>query len=380
MDMSVRDVIIIGAGPSGLSAAIAAKQRGLDYAVIEQGVLVNSIFRFPPQMVFFTTPELLEIGGLPFVSPFDKPTRSEALKYYRKVVDVHDLRIAYGEKVLSVTPGVGGSGKSGGSGLPAEARSAKGGDDAAFAIETESAGGERCTHHARNVVMAIGYFDRPVMLGVPGEDLPHVHHFYAEPHPFYRRRVVVVGGGNSAAESALELYRAGAHVTVVHRAPTLKSTIKYWVRPDIENRIKEGSIAAHFSALVREIRPHSVVIGPSGGASSVIPPEIAFPADGSAGFTAPSRPATTGEVEIPADAVYLLTGYRADAALLRHAGVTLNARDAPVHNAETFETNVPGLFVAGGAIAGVDTGTIFIENGRFHGEKIIQVIAGRASV
>ena len=340
--MSVRDVIIIGAGPSGLSAAIAAKRRDLDYQVLEQGVLVNSIFRFPPQMVFFTTPELLEIGGLPFVSPYDKPTRPEALKYYRKVVDAYDLQISYGEKVLSVEREAGGAGGVGGSGGSV--------GEHVFAIETQSANGVRRARHTRHVVMAIGYYDHPVMLGVPGEDLPHVHHYYAEPHPHYRQRVVIVGGGNSAAESALELYRAGAHVTIVHRAPALKSTIKYWVRPDVENRIKEGSIAARFEAHVTAIRRSSVIIR-SGGSG--------------------------GEEELPADAVYLLTGYRADADLLRHAGVTLNERDAPVHDPETFETNVPGLFVAGGAIAGVDTGTIFIENGRFHGEKIIEVIAGR---
>ncbi len=359
--MSVQDVIIIGAGPSGLSAAIAAKQRGLDYQVIEQGALVNSIFRFPPQMVFFTTPELLEIGGLPFVSPFDKPTRAEALKYYRKVVDVHDLRIEYGNKVLSV-----------------ERKSSGSGDEAAFVVETESVHGVRRTHHARHVVMAIGYFDHPVLLGIPGEALPHVHHYYGEPHPHYRQRVVIVGGGNSAAESALEMFRAGAHVTMVHRAATLKPTIKYWVRPDIENRIKEGSVAAHFGALIREIRSASVVITPAHAAPPPVPSDIAFPADGSKDFSAPVRPGLAGDIEIPADAVYLLTGYRADADLLRRAGVTLNERDAPVHDPATFETNVPGLFVAGGAIAGVDTGTVFIENGRFHGEKIIEVIASRA--
>jgi thioredoxin reductase (NADPH) len=351
---AVRDVIIVGAGPSGLSAAIAAKQRGLDYEVLEQGVLVNSIYRFPPQMVFFTTPELLEIGGLPFVSPFDKPTRTEALKYYRKVADAYDLRIAYGQKVLSV------------------ARA-----DHAFAIATASADGSQQTRLARNVVFAIGYYDHPVRLGIPGEDLPHVHHYYGEPHANYRRRVVIVGGGNSAAESALEMYRAGAHVTLVHRAATLKPTIKYWVRPDIENRIKEGSVAAYFSALVREIRPGSVVVVPSSTAPAPMPTDLAVPADGSKDFAAPARSALQGELEIPADAVYLLTGYRADAELMRRAGVTLNERDAPVHDPATFETNVPGVFVAGGAIAGVDTGTIFIENGRFHGEKIIQVIAGR---
>jgi thioredoxin reductase (NADPH) len=362
MNMSVRDVIIVGAGPSGLSAAIAAKQRDLDYLVLEQGVLVNSIYHFPPQMIFFTTPELLEIGGLPFVSPFDKPTRAEALKYYRKVVDVHDLQIVYQEQVLSVER---------------EAGDADGGGPV-FVVETQSASGVRRARYARHIVMAIGYYDHPVLLGVPGEDLPHVHHYYAEPHPHFRQRVVIVGGGNSAAESALEMFRAGAHVTIVHRAPTLKPTIKYWVRPDIENRIKEGSITAHFSAVIQEIRAGSIVIAPANAASPPPPPpDIAFPADGSEDFAAPQRSGPEGQLQIPADVVYLLTGYRADAALLKHAGVTLNDRDAPVHDPVTFETNVSGLFVAGGAIAGVDTGTIFIENGRFHGEKIIEAIAKR---
>ncbi len=334
--MSVRDLLIVGAGPSGLSAAIAAKRRGLDYQVVEQGVLVNSIYRFPPQMVFFTTPELLEIGGLPFMSPFEKPTRHEALNYYRKVVDTHDLQICYGEAVLSVEVE-----QDGGSddGQP---------QDRIFVVETRSNRGVRRARLARHVVMAIGYYDHPVLIGVPGEDLPHVHHYYGEPHPHYRQRVVIVGGGNSAAESALEMYRAGAHVTLVHRAPAHKSTIKYWVRPDIENRIKEGSVGARFGTCVTAITPTTILLdGPQ------------------------------GKEELPADAVYLLTGYRADTDLLVRAGVRLNERDAPVHDPVTFETNVPGLFVAGGAIAGVDTGTVFIENGRFHGEKIVEVIAGR---
>jgi bacillithiol disulfide reductase len=336
--MSVRDVIIVGAGPSGLSAAIAAKQRGLEYQVLEQGVLVNSIYHFPPQMVFFTTPELLEIGGLPFVSPYDKPTRAEALKYYRKVVDTYDLQIAYEETVLSVEREGDGTGGAGGAG---EA-------EHVFAVTTRSKRGVRRVRQARHVVMAIGYYDHPVLIGVPGEELPHVRHYYAEPHPHYRQRVVIVGGGYSAAESALEMFRAGAHVTVVHRAPALKSTIKYWVKPDIENRIKEGSIVARFGTCVTKITLTTILLdGPN------------------------------GKEELPADAVYLLTGYRADTDLLTRAGVTLNERDAPVHDPATFETNVPGLFVAGGAIAGVDTGTIFIENGRFHGEKIIEVIARR---
>jgi thioredoxin reductase (NADPH) len=329
--MPVRDIIIVGAGPSGLAAAITAKQHNLDYQILEQGVLVNSIFRFPPQMVFFTTPELLEIGGVPFMSPYEKPTRHEALNYYRKVVDKYDLSIAYDEAVTSISR-----------------ESANGDADSVFAIETQSSRGVRRVRHARFVVLAIGYFDRPVTLGIPGEDLPHVHHFFSEAHPYYRQRVVVVGGGNSAAESALELYRAGAHVTLIHRHAELKNTIKYWVRPDIENRIREESIAARLSTCVTEIRPTSVV---TRGAS--------------------------GTEEIPADAVFLLTGYRADSDLMARAGVTFNARNAPHHNPETFETNVPNLFVAGGAIAGDDTGTVFIENGRFHGAKIVEVIAAR---
>ena len=333
--MAVRDLIVIGAGPSGLSAAIAAKKRGLDYQVLEQGMLVNSIYRFPPQMVFFTTPELLEIGGLPLISPYDKPTRVEALRYYRRVVDAYDLQIAFEEKVLRIK---------------VETDDPHAGAPRLFAIDTVSLRGVRRVRHARYVVLAIGYFDHPNLLHVPGEDLPHVNHYYQEPYAFFRKRVVVVGGGNSAAEAALELFRAGALVTLVHRRSELKPTIKYWVRPDIENRIKEGSIVGRFDTTVVEIRPTTVLVrGPSGAE------------------------------ELPADAVLLLTGYRADSALMLDAGVELTERDAPRYNPETFETNVPGLFVAGGALAGVDTGTIFIENGRFHGETIVEVIAHRVT-
>jgi thioredoxin reductase (NADPH) len=394
--MSVRDVIIVGAGPSGLSAAIAAKERSLDYLVVEQGALVNSIYRFPPQMVFFTTPELLEIGGLPFVSPYDKPTRTEALKYYRKVAGTYDLQIAYDEKVIAIereaeeAGGSDGAGGVVGSGQTGHAGNGVDDDRPAFVVTTRSSRGVQRARYARNVIMAIGYYDHPVMLGVPGEDLPHVHHYYGEPHPHFQQRVVIVGGGNSAADAALEMYRAGAKVTIVHRAPALKSTIKYWVRPDIENRIKEGSIAARFNACVTAIRPNSVVVRSTGSSvgrlvgsgphdEAIVPGSQSPDASGDTPTEACAPGDAGKEEEIPADAVYLLTGYRADADLMCRSGVALNERSAPVYDPQTFETNVSGLFVAGGAIAGIDTGTIFIENGRFHGERIIDVIARRVA-
>jgi thioredoxin reductase (NADPH) len=327
--MSIRDVLIVGAGPSGLATAIAAKQRGLDYLVVEKGVLVNSIFHFPTHMVYFTTPELLEIGGLPLITPYEKPTRLESLRYYRRVVDTYGIQVAMHEEVVEI---------------------ARDGD--VFVVTTERVGNSaetRHTHQARAIVLAIGYYDIPNELGVPGEDLPHVAHYYKEPHPYYRQRVVIVGGKNSAAEAALELFRSGAHVTLVHRRATLGESIKYWVRPDIENRIKEGSIAARFETRVVKICPQSVVVE-----------------------------SNAGREEIPADAVLLLTGYRPDVDLMRRAGVRCDDETlAPELNPETFETNVPNLFIAGGAIAGRNTGSIFIENGRFHGERIIKVLAER---
>src|SRR5262245_12594333 len=229
----IRDVLIIGAGPSGLAAAIAAKLADLDYVVLEKGTLVNSIFNFPQHMVFFTTPELLEIGRLPLVTPYDKPTRLEALRYYRRVVDTYDLQIAFDEQVTAIDREVDGS----------------------FVVESRAARGGTRVRQARAVVLAIGYYDRPNYLGVPGEDLPHVSHYYTDAHPYYRKRVVVVGGKNSAAEAALELYRAGVQVTLVHRHAQLGESIKYWVKPDIENRLKEGTIASRLEACVLEITP-----------------------------------------------------------------------------------------------------------------------------
>ena len=313
-----------------MAAAIACRHHGLDYLVVEQGSLVDAIARFPVNMVFFTTPELLEIGGVPLTTPYDKPTRAEALNYYRKVADTFQLQVALFEQVTAV-----------------ERETADG--EPVFAVATRSRLGAERVRHARAVVLAMGYYGLPNVIGVPGENLPHVTHFYREPHPYYRQRVVVVGGKNSACEAALDLFRNGAHVTLVHRGATLGESVKYWVRPDMENRIKDGSITAHFNTRVVAITPTAVVVESDGE-----PREIA------------------------ADGVLLLTGYHADPDFLRAAGVEL-APDtlAPRCDPMTFETNVPNLFVAGGQIAGTRTGTVFIENGRLHGEQIGRVLAER---
>ena len=331
--MSVRDVIIVGAGPSGLATAIAAKHFGLDYLVLEKGALVDGIARFPLNMVFFTTPELLEIGGIPLTTPYEKPTRAEALRYYRKVVDLFQLQVSLFEEVTEIEAAS--AAEDPGFGAPSR-----------FLVHTRNARGGTRVREARNVVLAMGYYGAPVMLNIPGEDLPHVSHFYQEAHHYYRQRVVIVGGKNSAAEAALEIHRAGGHVTIVHRGPAFGDSIKYWVKPDIENRVKEGSIAAHFNANIVEIRATEVVLDN--------------------GHT------------LPAEGVLLLTGYRADPEFMRRAGVDINAETLePKYSGETYETNVPGLFVAGGQLAGKKTGTVFIENGRFHGEVIAKTLASR---
>ena len=323
---SIHDLVIVGAGPAGLAAAIAAKEAGLDFRTFEKGVLVNSLFHFPPQMVFFTTPDLLEIGGLPFVTPHGKPTRDETLRYYRRVVDTYELAIDFGYSVTAV--------RRGGDGL--------------FTVRTahEAHGAE--SWRARTVVIACGCYDHPNQLGVPGEDLPHVSHYYTEPHEFYRKPVVVVGGKNSAAEAALDLYRSGARVTLVHRRAELGASIKYWVKPDIENRIREGSIATRFETRLVEIRPREVVVE-RGGAQETL----------------------------AAEGVFLLTGYLADLGFLRGAGVEVAANNVPRHDPETFETNVPGLYLAGAVVAGANRGEVFIENGRFHGRVVVEHAARR---
>jgi thioredoxin reductase (NADPH) len=319
--------MIVGAGPSGLAVAIAARRAGLDYEVIEKGVLVNAIFHFPRAMTFFTTPDLLEIGGLPFATPYEKPTQWEALRYYRRVADTYQLRIALGEEVLAIR------------------RVADG-----FTVRTRSAAEGECQRRAQNVVFATGYYDHPNRLGIPGEDLPHVTHYYDEPHPWYRKPVVVVGGKNSAAIAALELCRAGATVTLVHRRAQLADSIKYWIKPDIENRIKDGAVRPLFETRLVAIRERTVV------------------AEGPA-----------GRADIAAEGVFLMTGYYPETRLLAEAGVRIDPLTLkPEHDKETLETNVPGLFLAGSVAAGLETSKIFIETGRFHGDAIVKALTARA--
>jgi thioredoxin reductase (NADPH) len=324
---SVLDVAIIGAGPAGLAAAIAARTRGLKFVCLEKGALVNSLVNYPSEMVFFTTPELMEIGNLPFVSPHEKPTRQEALRYYRRAADRFELDLYLGATVIGLerTP------------------------DGPFRLLVASGGNAPSEILAKFVVIATGAYDLPNMLGIPGEDLDHVSHYYDSAHLHYRQSVVIVGGKNSAAEAALEIFRAGGRVTLVHRGPALGDSIKYWVKPDIENRIAEKSIKARFNSRLLEITLEDVLIeGPKG---------------------------RTREL---ADAVLLMTGYRSDPTLLRHIGAqTDDETGAAVHDERTFETTVPGVFVIGAAVAGKQSGTIFIENGRFHGEVAINEIASR---
>ncbi len=323
----------MGGGPAGLAVAISAKDEKLSCEVVEKGVLVDAIFRFPQGMTFFTTPELLEIGGLPFITPYAKPTKLEALRYYRRVVDTYDLQVTLGETITEV---------------------AKEKDGFRVTSLVNGPEGPRATEErarrATNVVFATGYYDYPNRLGVPGEDLPHVTHYYDDPHPFYRKRVVVVGGKNSAAIAALELYRAGATVTLVHRRDALSEKIKYWIRPDILNRIKEGSVAARLDTTVVEITPRVVLVEGPGGRE-----------------------------ELPADAVFLLTGYYPEPSLLRQVGVRVDDETLkPEHDPGTFETNVPGIYIAGSIVSGRNTGRIFIETGRFHGSAIVEAILAKS--
>jgi thioredoxin reductase (NADPH) len=309
-----------------LACAIEAKRAGLRALVIDKGCLCNSLYHYPVNMVFFTTPELLEIGDLPLTSPAEKPTRAEALKYYRKCAEHYALELRLGHRVESVD-----------------------GDDGRFSVHARNEQGTVAQFEARKIVVATGYYDLPNRLGVPGEDLPHVSHYYSEPHPFWREDVVVIGGKNSAAEAALDLYRSGARVTLVHRRAELGSTIKYWVRPDIENRIKAGQIRALFETEVKRFEPGRVWVSNH-----------------------------AGEYSLPAVQVFALTGYHPDFGFLRSLGISLDpATNKPTMDSQTHESNVAGIFLAGVVIGGNHTSEIFIENGRFHGKQIVAALTGR---
>jgi thioredoxin reductase (NADPH) len=318
------DVIVIGAGPSGLATAIECRRRKLAVLNIDKGCVVNSLFNYPTHMTFFTTPELLEIGDIPFSTLNNqKPGRSEALEYYRKVAAHYQIRARQYELVDGIS-----------------------GADGNFAVLTTDRHERTHIHKTRKVVVATGYYDLPNYLRCPGEDLAKVLHYYKEPHPYYGMNVVVVGGKNSAAIAALELYRHGARVTMVHRGPGIHAHVKYWIKPDIENRIKNREIVAYFGSSVEEITPDAVVIKT---------PE--------------------GRTTLENDFVFALTGYRPDYAFLRRLGIELTKEQCrPVCDPETLESNVPGVYVAGVIVAGSRTNEIFIENGRFHGRLIAEHI------
>jgi thioredoxin reductase (NADPH) len=311
---------VVGAGPTGLACGIELQQRGVSTVLLEKGCVVNSIYNYPTYMMFFTTPELLEIGNLPMTSLNEKPGRTEALKYYRRVADHYELNIHQYERVMSIQ-----------------------GDDGDFEVRTSK--GE---YHARKIVLATGYYDLPNMLNVPGEELDKVVHYYKEPHPYYNHDVIVIGAKNSAAIAALELFWTGARVTMVHRGSWVSDRIKYWIKPNIENRIKNGEILAYFNSRVVEIHPKTVVVET---------PE--------------------GPVTLKNDFVFALTGYHPDLEFLGALGIRLEpVTERPRTNPDTLESDRPGIFLAGVIVAGMHTNEIFIENGRFHGKKIAEAIAG----
>jgi thioredoxin reductase (NADPH) len=319
------DMIIVGAGPSGLATAIEARKKHLAVLNIDKGCVVNSLFNYPTYMTFFTTPELLEIGNIPFTTPANqKPSRSEALEYYRKVTAHYQLQVRQYELVEEIT-----------------------GKDGNFTVTTRDRVNNMQSYRGRKLVIATGYYDLPNYLGVPGEDLPKVHHYYREPHPYYDTDVIVVGAKNSAAIAALELYRHGARVTMVHRGPGIHSHVKYWIKPDIENRLKAKEINSYFNTSVREILPDAVLLNT---------PE--------------------GEITLENDFVFALIGYHPDYSFLRRIGIELTKDQCrPVCDPETLESNVPGVYVAGVIVAGSRTNEIFIENGRFHGQLIAEHVS-----
>ena len=325
MSDSLHDVLVIGAGPTGLACAIDAQNEDLDVLLVDKGCLTNSLFHYPAHMTFFTTPELLEIGNMPFSSPNQKPTRAEALEYYRKVAAHYQLDVRQYERVDRVS-----------------------GSDGAFAVHTVDRFEREHIHRTRKIIVSTGYYDLPNYLGIPGEDLPKVAHYYNEPHPFFAQDVLVIGGKNSAAIAALDLWRHGARVTLVHRGAELHRHIKYWIKPDIENRIKNGEITAYFDSSVINITEDTVTLATPEGART-----------------------------LPNHFVFALTGYRPDFAFIESLGVKLDPDNArcPICKPDTLESNVRGIYVAGVVVAGERTNEIFIENGRFHGALIAKDLA-----
>jgi len=321
------DLAIVGAGPCGLAAGIAAARAGLSAVIFDRSCVVSGIAGYPTYMTFFSTAERLSIGDVPFVVASDKPTRRDALAYYRALVTHFDLDVRQYEPVERVD----------------RARAS----DAPFVVHSRTQAGESRASHAHAVVIATGYFGRPNRLGVPGEGLPHVTHRFREGHDDFDRDVVVVGGGNSAVEATMELYRAGARVTMVHFGPTFDRNIKPWVLPDVTARVAEGSIGAVWDARVKAIMPHEVIV------------------------TGPF-----GEKRIPAERVYTMIGYMPETGLLEQLGVPMDPTTGiPAHDPLTMETSVPGVFIAGVLASGYDANKTFIENGRGHGELIVARLA-----
>ncbi len=323
------DVLVIGAGPTGMSCAIEARRAGFRAVLVDKGCLCNSLFHYPSHMTFFTTSELLEIGDVPFPSPNPKPSRDEALEYYRKVAEHYRLDVRAYQRVESVT-----------------------GADLDFEVCTRDTFDRPNLYRSRKIVVATGYYDLPNRMNIPGEDLPKVFHYYNDPHPYYGMDVLVVGGKNSAAIAALELWRHGARVTLVHRGPSMHRHVKYWILPDIENRIRSGQIQAFFESSVARIDPDTVTLETPAGAR-VLSNQF----------------------------VFAMTGYRPDFEFLESLGVRIEGEfRCPACDPRSLESNAPGIYLAGVIIAGDRTNEIFIENGRFHGRQIAEDLQQRLSV
>lgn len=368
MKMENYDVVIIGAGPIGLACAIACEKKKLSYVVIEKGALVNSLFNYPLNMTFFSTSERLEIGEVPFISHNPKPTRDEALEYYRRVALHWRVNLRLFERVLSVTRLE--KVEDGRWMVEDAGTSTFHLPSSTFQIKTD-----KSTYQSRNIVIATGFYDIPNLLNIPGEDLPKVHHYYKEPHLYFGQKIVVVGAANSAVDVALECYRKGADVTMVIREAAIGDNVKYWVKPDIENRIKSGEVKAFFNANLVEIAHHTVRINwkVEDGSLKNSPSSNFQP-----------QPSTFSdemkEITLENNFVLAMTGYQPDFSFLRSLGVELDPTDGlniPVHNRETMETNVPGVFLAGVICGGMQTNKWFIENSRVHADMVAETIAAR---